>query len=203
MHPDFHVLVNHPNYDGGGNRILFVGHDGGISRVPDALGNSYTDLNNNLGITQLYGVAVSANGAVVVGGTQDNGTLRYTGNPQAWNMTFGVDGGFCASDPNDPNYLYGEIYFSQIFRSSNGGGMFVVTQTQAEFLAPAKFNDQVVVTARLAGLTRATFDIEQNIYLHGLEGTPLVRGGVKAAFLNADTLRPLRVPAKIFEETPI
>jgi acyl-CoA thioester hydrolase len=81
--------------------------------------------------------------------------------------------------------------------------MFVVTQTQAEFLAPAKFNDQVVVTARLAGLTRATFDIEQNIYLHSLEGTPLVRGGVKAAFLNADTLRPLRVPAKIFEETPI
>jgi acyl-CoA thioester hydrolase len=81
--------------------------------------------------------------------------------------------------------------------------MFVVTQTQAEFLAPAKFNDQVVVTARLAGLMRATFDIEQNIYLHGLEGTPLVRGGVKAAFLNADTLRPLRVPAKIFEETPI
>ena len=81
--------------------------------------------------------------------------------------------------------------------------MFVVTQTQAEFLAPAKFNDQVVVTARLAGLTRATFDIEQNIYLHSLEGTPLLRGGVKAAFLNADTLRPLRVPAEIFEGTPI
>jgi acyl-CoA thioester hydrolase len=77
--------------------------------------------------------------------------------------------------------------------------MFVVTETNAAFLAPARFNDQVVVTARLAGLTRATFDIEQNIYLHSLDGTLLLRGGVKAAFLNADTLRPLRVPAEFFE----
>jgi acyl-CoA thioester hydrolase len=81
--------------------------------------------------------------------------------------------------------------------------MFVVTETKAEFLAPARFNDQVLVTARLAALTRATFDIEQNIYLHGLEGTLLLRGGVKAAFLNADTLRPLRVPAEFFEGTPL
>ena len=79
--------------------------------------------------------------------------------------------------------------------------MFVVTQTNAEFLAPAKFNDEVVVTARLSGLTRATFDIEQNIYLNSLDGKLLIRGGVKAAFLNADTMRPLRVPAEIFEGT--
>jgi acyl-CoA thioester hydrolase len=79
--------------------------------------------------------------------------------------------------------------------------MFVVTHTDADFLAPAKFNDEVVVTARLSGLTRATFDIEQNIYLNSLDGKILIRGGVKAAFLNADTLRPLRVPAGIFEGT--
>ncbi|MGI9272076.1 MAG: tol-pal system-associated acyl-CoA thioesterase [Woeseiaceae bacterium] len=77
--------------------------------------------------------------------------------------------------------------------------MFVVTETKAEFVAPAKFNDEVVVTARLANLTRATFDIEQNIYLNSLDGNLLLRGGVKAAFLNADTMRPMRVPAEIFE----
>jgi acyl-CoA thioester hydrolase len=77
--------------------------------------------------------------------------------------------------------------------------MFVVTKSNAEFLSPARFNDEVVVTARLSGLTRATFDIEQNIYLNSLDGTPLLRGGVTAAFLNADTLRPMRVPADIFE----
>lgn len=79
--------------------------------------------------------------------------------------------------------------------------MFVVTESNASFLAPARFNDEVVVTARLAALTRATFDIEQNIYLDSLDGKLLIRGNVKAAFLNADTLRPLRVPAEIFEGT--
>ena len=77
--------------------------------------------------------------------------------------------------------------------------IFVVTSTRAEFLVPARFNDEVVVTARLAALARATFDIEQNIYLGSLDGTLLLRGSVKAAYLNADTLRPTRVPAALFE----
>lgn len=79
--------------------------------------------------------------------------------------------------------------------------IFVVTETKAEFVTPARFNDQVVVTARLAGLTRVTFEIEQNIYLDSLDGALVLRGSVRAACLNADTLRPTRVPASIFEET--
>jgi len=79
--------------------------------------------------------------------------------------------------------------------------IFVVTETKAEFVTPARFNDQVVVTAGLAGLTRATFEIEQNIYLDSLDGPVVLRGSVRAACLNADTLRPTRVPASIFEET--
>jgi acyl-CoA thioester hydrolase len=78
--------------------------------------------------------------------------------------------------------------------------IFVVTETSAEFLVPARFNDEIVVTARLAGLTRATFDIEQNIYRDSLDGTLLLKGSVRAAYLNADSLRPTRVPASIFEE---
>ena len=80
--------------------------------------------------------------------------------------------------------------------------IFVVTETKAEFLVPARFNDEIVVTACLAGLTRATFDIEQNIFRGGLDGTLLLRGSVRAAYLNSDTLRPARVPASIFEEKP-
>ena len=78
--------------------------------------------------------------------------------------------------------------------------MFVVVSTHATFVTPARFNDTVVVTARLAGLTRASFDIEQNIYRDGRDGTLLLTGGVKAALLDADTLRPSRVPASLFEE---
>jgi acyl-CoA thioester hydrolase len=81
--------------------------------------------------------------------------------------------------------------------------VFVVTDTRAEFLAPARFDDQIIVTAGLAELSRATFNIEQNIYLDNAEKTLLLRSHVRAAYLNADTMRPVRVPASIFEETKL
>jgi acyl-CoA thioester hydrolase len=79
--------------------------------------------------------------------------------------------------------------------------MFVVTKTELEFIVPARFNDQLIVTARLSGLSRATFDIEQNIYRDSRDGTLCCRGGVRAALLDADTLRPQRVPVSFFEDT--
>ena len=88
----------------------------------------------------------------------------------------------------------------QVHLMENERRIFVVIQTQAEFLAPARFNDQLIVTARLAGLSRATFDIEQDIYLDNRDGTLLLKGNVRAAYLDADTLRPKRVPANLFEE---
>ena len=78
--------------------------------------------------------------------------------------------------------------------------MFVVTRTELDFIVPARFNDELIVTARLSGLSRATFDIEQIIYRDSPGGTVCCRGAVRAAFLNADTLKPQRVPASLFEE---
>jgi acyl-CoA thioester hydrolase len=74
--------------------------------------------------------------------------------------------------------------------------IFVVVSTEADFIAPARFNDEIVATAGLAGLARATFDIEQEIF----RGTRrLLRSSVKVALLDADTLKPQRVPATLFE----
>ena len=78
---------------------------------------------------------------------------------------------------------------------------FVVVDTHAEFLVPAKFNDELQVTARLERLTRASFLIEQKIFRNGLDGELLCQGTTKAAILNADTLKPVRVPASFFEDT--
>lgn len=86
----------------------------------------------------------------------------------------------------------------QVELMANERRIFVVTETQAQFLVPARFNDEIVVTARLSGRARATFDIEQNIYMNNLDGTLLLKGNVRAAYLNADTLRPMRVPDSIF-----
>lgn len=77
---------------------------------------------------------------------------------------------------------------------------FVVVDTQASFVTPAKFNDQIVATARMTERTRATFMIEQNIYRSSLDGELLCKGMTKAAYIDADTLRPLRLPDVITEE---
>ncbi|MGH8223189.1 MAG: YbgC/FadM family acyl-CoA thioesterase [Woeseiaceae bacterium] len=78
--------------------------------------------------------------------------------------------------------------------------MFVVVDTRAEFVVPARFNDRLAVTARLLELTRATFLIEQNIYRDRLDGELICRGTTRAALLNADTLRPVRVPESLFKD---
>ena len=78
--------------------------------------------------------------------------------------------------------------------------IFVVAEVQARFLAPARLSDDLLVTARLANLTRASFDIEQKIYRGNTEGELLIDGNVKAAYLDADTMRPKRIPSSLFGE---
>lgn len=81
--------------------------------------------------------------------------------------------------------------------------MFVVVSTSADFITPARFNDELVVTARLQALSRASFDIEQNIYRDSIDGPLLLRGSIRAALLDADTLRPKRIPESLFEANQV
>ncbi|MHC4512541.1 MAG: WD40/YVTN/BNR-like repeat-containing protein [Planctomycetota bacterium] len=122
---DYHVVVSHPGYNGTTNQTVFHGNDGGIYRTTafKAATLRWQELNNNLGITQFYGAAISPSGRVL-GGTQDNGTLLYTGNKEGWTRPIGADGCFCAADPTDSRYLYGQIYWIRIYRSTNGGNSF-------------------------------------------------------------------------------
>jgi acyl-CoA thioester hydrolase len=78
--------------------------------------------------------------------------------------------------------------------------IFVVAEVQSRFLAPARLSDELVVTARLKNLTRVSFDIEQNIYRDTLDGNLLLEASVKAAYLDADTMRPKRIPPTLFGE---
>ncbi len=78
--------------------------------------------------------------------------------------------------------------------------MFVVVNATADFISPARFNDQLIVTAALADLSRAAFDIEQRIYRDSTAGPLLLTSTIRAAFLDADTLKPKRIPRDLFEE---
>ena len=125
-HADHHALVSIP----GSSTALLNGNDGGLYYTSDIAtagnnspdyNNGWVSLNNNLGITQFYGVAGNANG-VLYGGAQDNGVSKYTpGAPNAWTFANGGDGGKSAADPTNPNYLYNEYIYGTVNRSSDGG----------------------------------------------------------------------------------
>lgn len=123
-HADFHAIVSHPGFNGSDNRAVFFGNDGGIWKASDisttALARGWTDLNNSLGITQFYGGAGNLNASKIIGGSQDNGHLMYTGS-LTWVQAVDGDGGFAAVDPADSSYMYGEYAYLDLYRSTDGG----------------------------------------------------------------------------------
>lgn len=124
-HADHHAIVNHPGYNGTTNKTVFFGNDGGVYRATDvktvSLISGWQELNNDLGITQFYGAAGHVASGRITGGTQDNGTLFYTGST-TWTSPFGGDGGFSAAVPGgaSPSSFFGEYVYLQIHRSNNG-----------------------------------------------------------------------------------
>ena len=80
--------------------------------------------------------------------------------------------------------------------------ILVVTEAHAKFINPARLGDTLIVTADLARLGRATFDIDQNIFRDSSDGELLIQGGVTAAYLAADTMKPKRIPQDLFKENP-
>ncbi|HMV96976.1 MAG TPA: S-layer homology domain-containing protein [Anaerolineales bacterium] len=126
-HADHHVIVEKPGFNGTSNTTVYFGNDGGVYRannVYTVVGTTgWTELNNNLGITQFYGAAGNATTGKIIGCKQNATTQIYTpaGGTEGWTTTFGGDGGWSAADPTDDNYLYGEYIYAQIHRSVNGG----------------------------------------------------------------------------------
>jgi acyl-CoA thioester hydrolase len=80
--------------------------------------------------------------------------------------------------------------------------ILVISEANAKFLGPARLGDSLIVTASLRQLGRASFEIEQNIYRKSTDGDLLVQGGVTVAYLEADTMKPKRIPKEFFEEDP-
>ncbi len=125
-HADHHVIVSPPNYNGSTVRTVYFGNDGGVYRANDvstvALTNGWTSLNNGLAITQFYsGAGHTGTNGRIIGGTQDNGSLVYSGSGTQWSAFFGGDGGFSAVDPTNGNYIYGEYVYLNLHRSTTGG----------------------------------------------------------------------------------
>lgn len=94
---------------GGTNDILFVVHDGGISKSTNA-GATWLDLNGyGLNISEFYGIGGVEGSAhdKVIGGLQDLSTMIYDSG--SWFDTSYGDGGRGMIDPSDPTRMYGSI----------------------------------------------------------------------------------------------
>ena len=132
VHADHHAIVAASGYNGGANRVVYFGNDGGIHKSTDIAAHdgidfsaNWVNLNNGLQVTQFYsgaGKSGYAGGVTrIVGGTQDNGSLKAPASGTSWTTFFGGDGGFSAVDPADANYYYGEYVFATIHRATTGG----------------------------------------------------------------------------------
>lgn len=76
------------------------------------------------------------------------------------------------------------------------GVVFVVRRVEIDYLAPARFNDRLDVSVELAGLGRASLEIEQAI----LRGpTRLASARVKLACVDALRFKPVKIPAPILD----
>ncbi|MCW2898693.1 MAG: hypothetical protein JWO67_958 [Streptosporangiaceae bacterium] len=116
IHPDQHAIAFEPGHP----QIVYIGNDGGLYRSPDR-GAAWQHLNNGLVITEFEYLAQDLGSSRwLLGGTQDNGTERWTGSSD-WLHSQDGDGGDCAVNRTDPRTVFHTFYGMGIERSTTRG----------------------------------------------------------------------------------
>ena len=148
IHPDQHCLV----FDPTDPRILYVGNDGGIFRSPDR-GDSWRSINRGLEITEFeYLAQHPRNRTWMIGGTQDNGTLRHR-RAGVWDQVALGDGGDCAATWSSRDTCFHSYYGMATDRSRSSGDRWTdVTPPVSEdyvshFYPPLEANGSTLVRA--------------------------------------------------------
>lgn len=128
-HPDIQSFASDPGYNGTTNKKFWVTSDGALAFTPDITiasasgggNNNWSSKYRSYRTTQFYGAVGHGPSGRIVGGTQDNGTLVIDPSSDDARLPYGGDGGFCAIDHTDPQYIYGEYINLIVHRSTNGG----------------------------------------------------------------------------------
>lgn len=93
------------------------------------------------------------------------------------------------------------------------GGMFIVAETHLKYLAPAKLDDRLIATVQRAGHSRASLTIRQqllrddSVCVDGKYASVrtdssaalLCEGTIRIAWVEAQTLRPARIPHSLLK----
>jgi photosystem II stability/assembly factor-like uncharacterized protein len=124
VHADQHALVTITT--GASNFAIVAGNDGGIHYSADQ-GLNWQEFNSGYNVTQYYDADRHPSVSAFIGGTQDNGTYRSPDNPNAasdWSRVIGGDGFDCAWNKTAPDIVYGTLYSTRIYKSTDGGYNF-------------------------------------------------------------------------------
>ena len=78
------------------------------------------------------------------------------------------------------------------------GGIFVVGETSVRYRSPARLDDELLVTARVQESGRASLIIAQQAFLKS-SNVLLCDGTIRIGWVEADTLKPARIPHNILE----
>ncbi len=80
------------------------------------------------------------------------------------------------------------------------GGMFVVSETQLKYFSPARLDDLLEVTAQTSESGRASLVLTQQAWLN-VDGQRklLAEGTIRIGWVDSQTMKPGRIPAKILE----
>jgi acyl-CoA thioester hydrolase len=77
------------------------------------------------------------------------------------------------------------------------GGIFVVSETQLKYHRPARLDDELRVTAELRQIGSASMTLAQRVL--SADDALLCEGTIRIGWVQADTLRPARIPSRILE----
>ena len=119
VHVDHHAIA----YESGSTNNLWVGSDGGIWKSTNDGATFPIERNTGLVTYQFYDICVNNNISTayyVMGGTQDNGTDKWSGTT-TWANGLGADGMVCNINPANGTTVFAEIQFGGQRRNTTSG----------------------------------------------------------------------------------
>ncbi len=139
-HVDHHALAFHPETPD----LVLNGNDGGLARSTNG-GRSWQRL-ADLPVTQFYEIGFDATDpGHILGGTQDNGTIRTKTGSLDWHRILGGDGFYVLVDPEDPRTIYAESQWGALQKSTNGGVSFRTATLGINFSEKTNWSTPVVM----------------------------------------------------------
>jgi hypothetical protein len=116
IHPDQHAIA----FDPVTPDTIYVGSDGGLYQSPNR-GTNWASLNRGLAITEIeYLDHDIGSSRYLLAGTQDNGSIRYTGSA-VWEHAADGDGGDCSVGTTVPTTAFHSFFGMGMERSTTKG----------------------------------------------------------------------------------